>query len=83
MISYSPLFRTMKTMHISSYRLIKMGFPASNYYAMKKGNWVSTATINHLCRLLQCRVEEVMEYVDDDMNAAEGKGCGESNPVQN
>jgi len=35
MISYEPLFRTMKAKGITSYRLGKMGFPLSNYYAMK------------------------------------------------
>lgn len=66
MISYEPLFRTMKEKGISSYRLGKMGFPMSNYYAMKRGENVSSHTLNQLCRLLQCRVEDVMEYVEDE-----------------
>ena len=66
MISYEPLFRTMKEKGISSYRLGKMGFPMSNYYAMKRGENISSHTPNHLCRLLQCRVEDVMEYVEDE-----------------
>ena len=32
MISYEPLFRTMKEKHISSYELAKRGFPRSTYY---------------------------------------------------
>ena len=66
MISFEPLFRTMKQMGISSYRLGKMGFPLSNYYAMKRGENISTHTSNQLCRLLQCRVEDVMEYIDEE-----------------
>ena len=66
MISYEPLFRTMKEKGISSYRLGKMGFPMSNYYAMKRGENISSHTLNQLCRLLQCRVEDVMEYVEDE-----------------
>ena len=65
MISYEPLFRTMKEKGISSYRLGKMGFPMSNYYAMKRGENISSHTLNQLCRLLQSRAEEVMEYVKD------------------
>ena len=34
MISYEPLFRTMKEKHISSYELAKRGFPRSTYYAI-------------------------------------------------
>ena len=66
MISYEPLFRTMKEKGISSYRLGKMGYPMSNYYAMKRGENISSHTLNQLCRLLQCRVEDVMEYVEDE-----------------
>ena len=66
MISYEPLFRTMKEKGISSYRLGKMGFPMSNYYAMKRGENISSHTLNQLCRLLQCRVEDVMEYIEDE-----------------
>lgn len=65
MISYEPLFRTMKAKGISSYRLQKSGFPRSTYYAMKQGKSVSTNTINLLCKLLQCRVSDIMEYVEE------------------
>ncbi len=66
MISYEPLFQTMKEKGISSYRLGKMGFPLSNYYALKKGENISTHTLNHLCKLLQCRVEDVIVYIDEE-----------------
>lgn len=64
MISYEPLFQTMKEKGITSYRLGKMGFPLSNYYAMKRGKNISTHTLNQLCKLLQCKVEDVLEYID-------------------
>ena len=66
MISYEPLFRTMKEKGVTSYRLGKLGFPLSSFYAMKHGGNVSTYTINQLCRLLQCRVQDVMEYIDEE-----------------
>lgn len=65
MISYEPLFATMKSKGITSYRLGKMGFPLSNYYAIKRGEHISTHTLDQLCRLLHCRVEEVLEYRDE------------------
>ena len=43
MISYEPLFRTMKEKHISSYELAKRGFPRSTYYAIKHSNSDGTA----------------------------------------
>lgn len=66
MISYEPLFKTMRDKGITSYRLFKMGFPQSNYYAMKRGENISTHTINHLCKLLHCDVGDIMKYVDED-----------------
>ena len=62
MISYEPLFQTMKEKGITSYRLIKMGFPQSNYYAIKRGENISTHTVDQLCRLLACDVADVMRY---------------------
>jgi len=65
-ISYKPLFQTMKEKKITSYRLGKMGFPLSNYYAIKRGENISTHTLNLLCKLLQCRVEDVLEYIEEE-----------------
>ena len=66
MISYEPLFKTMKSKGITSYQLQKMGFNRATYYAIKSGKSVSTNTIALLCKLLQCRVEDVMEYIEDE-----------------
>ena len=66
MISYQPLFETMKKKGITSYRLFKLGFPASNYYAIKRGENISTHTLDHLCRLLHCEVSDILEYIDEN-----------------
>ena len=68
MISYEPLFRTMAKRGITSYRLMKLGFPRSTYYAMKHGDNISTHTVNQLCKILNCSVSDIMEYIDDDNN---------------
>lgn len=66
MISYAPLFRTMEKKGITSYRLMKMGFPRSTYYAMKHGENISSHTINQLCKILKCNVSDIIEYIDDE-----------------
>lgn len=68
MISYEPLFRTMQERGISSYRLEKMGFSRATYYAIRNGQSVSTNTIDRLCTLLHCRVEDVMEHIETEDN---------------
>lgn len=65
MISYAPLFKTMKRRAISSYRLEKMGFSRATYYSIRKGNSISTNTINQLCILLNCKVSDVIEFIDN------------------
>jgi len=65
MISYEPLFKTMQEKGITSYQLQKMGFNRATYYSIKQGKSVSTNTIALLCKLLQCRVEDIMEYIED------------------
>ena len=65
MISYRPLFETMKKREITSYRLEKQGFSRATYYSIKQGNSISTNTVNQLCKLLKCTVSEVIEYVED------------------
>lgn len=65
MISYAPLFNTMKTKKITSYRLEKMGFSRATYYSIQQGNSISTNTVNQLCKLLNCKVSDIMEYIEE------------------
>ena len=69
MISYRPLFKTMSEKNITSYALFKKGFSKATYYSIKKGNSISTNTVNQLCRLLNCSVSDIIEYIDDDPNS--------------
>lgn len=66
MISYRPFFETMKRKKITSYKLAKMGFSRSTYYSIQQGNSVSTNTVNQLCKLLQCDVSDIIEFIDEE-----------------
>ena len=66
MISYAPVFETMKKRGVTSYRLERMGFSRATYYSIKQGNSVSTNTIDQLCTLLHCTVGEVMEFIESE-----------------
>ena len=70
MISYEPFFETLKKKEVSSYRLEKMGFPRSTYYAMKEGKSVSTNTIDQLCTLLECEVSDIMKFTPSNLSQA-------------
>ena len=64
----SRFFGQWRKKGITSYRLMKLGFPRSTYYAMKHGENISSHTINQLCKILRCQVFDILEYVEDETN---------------
>lgn len=70
MISYDPLWATMRRRGISTYALLNdYSFSRGTLDSLKQGRNISTATLNDLCRILSCRVEDVLRYVPDDSDA--------------
>lgn len=66
MISYAPLWRTMKERGESTYTLInRHGISSATVSRMRNGGGISTAKIDDLCKILHCRVEDIIEYVED------------------
>ena len=62
MIKYDRLWETMSRNNVSQYRLIKYyGISSGQIGRLKKNMYVSTHTIEMLCSILKCSVEEVME----------------------
>ena len=67
MISYNRLWETMEKRKISQYRLIKeVGLSSGQMSRLKKNTYVSTHTLETLCRILDCRIEDVMEVSFED-----------------
>lgn len=67
MISYEPLYRTMKEKGITTYKLIQQyGVSRSLLDRLKHNKPISTVTLNDLCRFLDCRVEDVIIYIKDE-----------------
>ena len=67
MISYNRLWETMEKRKISQYRLIKeFGLSSGQLSRLKKNTYVSTHTLETLCRILDCRIEDVMEVSFED-----------------
>ena len=64
MISYAPFWQTLRKSDESTYTLIKNHkISSSTIDKLRKNKPVTVTTINDLCRILNCRVEEIMEYV--------------------
>lgn len=70
MISYKPLFETLKKKGVSTYKLInEFGVSRSLIDRLKHDKPITTVTINDLCGFLNCTVSEILEYVPDDTDA--------------
>ena len=66
MISYQPFYNTLYRKGITEYYLIfKQGVTANTLHRMKHGQAITTKTLNTLCEILDCRVEDILEYVPD------------------
>lgn len=67
MIRYDKLWETMKKKGVSQYALIKdHHISPGQITRLKRNESVSTHTIETFCRILRCRVEDVMEYIEDN-----------------
>ena len=66
MISYEKLWQTMREKGVSQYALIKTyHISPAQITRLKRNESVSTHTIEMFCRILHCRVEDVMEYIEE------------------
>lgn len=67
MISYAAFWATLKESPESTYTLIKNHhISSSTLDKLRKNKPLNTTTINDLCRILNCRVQDIMEYVHSD-----------------
>lgn len=66
MISYEPLWNTLKIKGISTYALInRYNISSGTVDRIRKGLGISTSKIDDFCKILDCRVEDIIIYVSD------------------
>ena len=67
MIVYDKLWNTMKEKGVTQYALIHTyKISPAQITRLKRNESVSTHTINTFCKILDCRVSDIMEYVKED-----------------
>jgi len=67
MLKYDKLWATLKEKNISQYKLIKdYGIDKAQLQRLRKNMIVKTMILNRLCSILDCRIEDIVEYVPDD-----------------
>lgn len=66
MISYAPFWETLKKRGESTYTLIfKYNISSATIDRMKKGGGITTAKIDDLCKILHCKVEDIIEFIEE------------------
>lgn len=67
MITFEPLWTTLKRKGISQYALIKQyGVSTGTLDALRKNRSVTLNTLNDLCNILQCEISDVIKFVPDE-----------------
>jgi len=62
-IVFDKLWQTMKERNISQYQLIKKhGFSTGQLDRLRKNQNVNSYTLNSLCEILDCKLEDIAEY---------------------
>ena len=65
MISYEPLWKTMKEKQVSQYKLLKSGIDNKTLDELKK----SKNILEKLCSILDCTPNDIVEFIDIETKA--------------
>lgn len=67
MICYRPFWETLRKTSESTYTLIKNHkISSSTIDKLRKNKPITTTTLNDLCRILDCPVEDILEYIPSE-----------------
>lgn len=66
MIVFDRLWQTMKDRGVSQYKLIKTyGISTGQLDRLRKNENVNSFTLNQLCSILHCQLEDIAEYKEE------------------
>ena len=66
MITFNKLWNIMKEKGVSTYKLREeCGIDSKTIRRLKANENMETKTLNKLCSVLNCKIEDIMEYVPD------------------
>ena len=64
MITYNPFWKTLESSKETTYSLINTHHISSaTIDKLRKGKPMNTTTLNDLCRIWDCKIENIVEYV--------------------
>lgn len=65
MISYEPLWATMKKKGITTYKLIQQGIDKRTIFNLKHGESITMLTAEKLCKLIGCEIQDIVTFIDE------------------
>ena len=65
MIVYEKLWKTMSQKGVTQYKLVNSGISHSTLARLKNNQPVNTDTINKRCSILDCNIEDILEYIKE------------------
>ncbi len=67
MIIYNKFWETLKSKNISTYQLIeKHNINRNTLTRMRNNKHISTRTIDDFCKILNCEVSDIIEFVNEN-----------------
>lgn len=67
MISYEPLWETMRRRQATTYTLqVKGEISSSTVRRLKANESVSTNTLDALCKILECEIGDIIRFLPDE-----------------
>ena len=64
-ISFNPLWATMKKKEVSQYKLLKSGVDNKTLDSLKKNKNRTILTLEKLCRILDCLPNDIVEFIEE------------------
>lgn len=67
MMVFDPFWETLRRKNLNAYKLFKeYNLSHGTYDSLKHNRNVTLNTIDQLCKILKCRVEDIVEYREDE-----------------
>ena len=68
MISFEPFWNTLRSKELSTYILINQyGISSSTITRLRHNQPISTVTLNDLCTILRCGVNDILLFIPDEV----------------
>ena len=66
MISYKPLWKTMKEKNVSQYQLLQAGIGNRVLDSLRNGKNINMLTLEKLCKIIGCTPNDIVEFIPEE-----------------